>query len=435
MRVLDSFLKQTLDCRGVRSRTSSRATVRFTLVVSFLLLTTNAFAVTNNLSDCSQATVQNAINSSLDGDVLVCPGGSWSWSNVDIVNHDITLLGSGIGITNISITAAGGIEATSSNTKPFRISGFTFTSTGSFGTDTGLALMRIQGGHGWRIDHNRLQIYSDVISYNGGNGIYTRNDVSGVIDHNQFVKGGGSGCMHASVYPEGAGNTAWGWTSQIGSFSHTVFIEDNYFNNPDACSAHNAHAVYAQRGGIYVARHNEIHGMNFDSHGFCATHGTREYEISNNTWIGVGSTSLYAVIHMRGGTGVIYGNSWTGNTTYGYWWEDYRAQAESGCGSSETSNVPGYGNVAANSSCPEGYPCAEQVGRGQNNSSDILYVWNNSGNSSLLNSAPSFIQSGRDYILNQGGKPGYSSYPYPHPLTTGSTGQPTAPTNLRITSP
>ena len=104
--------------------------------------------------------------------------------------------------------------------------------------------------------------------------------------------------------------------------------------------------------------------MNIDSHGFCATYGTREYEISNNVWTGVGSINLYSVIHMRGGTGVIYGNSIAGNTSYGYWWEDYRAQGDS-CGGGETSNVPGYGNVSASASCPEGYPCAQQVGRGR----------------------------------------------------------------------
>jgi hypothetical protein len=292
--------------------------------------------------------------------------------------------------------------------------------------------MIIRGGRGWRIDHNRFEIYSSVISYDGGNGIYTRNDVSGVIDHNEFVKGGGSGCMHASVYPEGTGATAWGWSSQIGSAERTVFIEDNYFYNPDACSAHNAHAVYAQNGGIFVARHNEIHGMNIDAHGFCATHGTREYEISNNTWVGVGSTNLFSVFHIRGGTGVIYGNSLAGNISYAYWLEDYRAQGNS-CGGSATSYVPGYGNVSVSSSCPEGYPCAQQIGRGQNHVADRLYIWSNSGATSIKNDAPSFIQSARDYVLNQGIKPGYAPYPYPHPLTvTVPTTPPAPPANLRI---
>ena len=128
-----------------------------------------------------------------------------------------------------------------------------------------MAMFKILGGKGWRVDHNEFSIYSNVINYSGGNGIYTRYDVSGLIDHNQFVKNPNSpsgGCMHASVYPEGNGNTAWGLPSQLGSFDHTVFVEDNYFYNPDQCSAHNAHAVYGQNSGIFVARHNEIRNMN-----------------------------------------------------------------------------------------------------------------------------------------------------------------------------
>jgi hypothetical protein len=390
-------------------------------------------AATTALADCSQATVQTAINAAADGTVITCPAGSWSWSGVSIVNRNITLQGAGIDVTKISITAAGGFEARATNTKGFRVTGFTFTSTANFGTDGGFGMMRIYGGHNWRIDHNKFVIYSNVVSYDGGNGIYTVNDVSGVIDHNQFVKGGGSGCMHAAVYPEGTGNTARGWATQIGSTAHTVFVEDNYFFNPDACGPHNAHAVYAQRGGIYVLRHNEIRGMNIDSHGFCATYGTREFEISNNTWIGVGTNSLFSVVHLRGGTGVVYGNSWSGAITSAYWLEDYRAQRASGCGSTATSFVPGYGTVTANTSCPEGYPCAEQVGRGQNNNADPLYIWGNTGVGSINNGAPSYIQSGRDFILNQGAKPGYTSYPYPHPLTlSGTTPPPAPPTNVRI---
>lgn len=400
-----------------------------TLSLGTLALSAAAYAATNNLANCAESTVQSAINAAADGDVVACPAGAWSWANVDIVNRNITLKGAGIGATVISITSPGGIEATASNTKPFRITGFTFVSTTNFGTENGFAMMRVQGGRGWRIDNNRFEIYSNVISYDGGNGIYTRNEVGGVIDHNQFVKGGGTGCMHAAVYPEGAGDTAWGWPSQIGSPDRTVFIEDNYFYNPDSCSSHNAHAVYAQRGGIYVARHNDIRGMNIDSHGFCATWGTREFEISNNTWTGVGNNNLYSVIHIRGGTGVIYGNSMSGNISYAYWWEDYRAQGDS-CGGRETSSVPGYGTVTANTSCPEGYPCAQQVGRGQNNSSDKMYVWANTGNSAVVNTAPSYIQSGRDYVMNAGAKPGFSAYTYPHPLTL-SAGGLADPTTLR----
>lgn len=377
-----------------------------------------ARAATVNLPSCGEAEVKAAIAAAADGDTIACPAGSWSWANVDIVNRNITLKGAGIGQTIISITAPGGIEATSSNTKAFRVTGFTFASTGNFSTDNGKAMMRIQGGKGWRVDHNRFEIFSNKQNYDGGNGIYTRNDVSGLIDNNQFVKGGGSGCMHASTYPEGTGGTAWGLPSQLGSFDHTVFIEDNYFHNPGNCPDHNPHAVYGQNGGVFVFRHNEIHNMNGDAHGFCATYGTREWEISNNRWMQDTGNSLWAMLHMRGGTGVIYGNSLTGgNVSHGIYWNEYRVSSD--CGASVTSNVPGFGSVTASSSCPstEGYPCAQQIGRGQNNSSDPAYVWNNT-NFAQMSWDPgtqSYIVQNRDFFMT-GPKPGYTSYPYPHPL-------------------
>jgi hypothetical protein len=237
-------------------------------VLAVLHTETTVGAATTTLATCSETDVRNALSVVADGDTIVCPAGSWSWGNLDIVNRNVTLQGAGIAQTIISITAPGGLEATSSNTKPFRVTGFTFASTGNFSTDNGKAMVRIQGGKGWRIDHNRFEIYSAKQNYDGGNGIYTRNDVSGVVDHNQFVKGGGSGCMHASVYPEGTGATAWGWPSQLGAFDHTIFIEDNYFYNSGNCPDHNPHAVYGQNGGIFVFRHNEIHNMNADTHGF-----------------------------------------------------------------------------------------------------------------------------------------------------------------------
>jgi hypothetical protein len=280
-----------------------RTTTAFLAILSVLVISRNVLAVTNNLPDCSQSTVQSAINSASAGDVLVCPAGTWSWSNVDITKN-ITLQGAGIDYTNISITAAGGLESPQSYTGPFRVSGFTFTSTANFGTDSGFAMMRILGNRGFRIDHNKFQVYSDQVGYNGGNAIYTRYDVWGVVDHNQFVNHPdqltSGGCLHAMVYPEGNGTTAWALPTQIGSSEHTVFIEDNYFREAKQCSAHNPHAAYGQRGGIYVFRHNTLRNFMIDSHGYEVVQSTREYEISNNTFIVETGKNIYRTIFMRG---------------------------------------------------------------------------------------------------------------------------------------
>src|SRR3990172_8134593 len=256
--------------------------VKFLIIISVLVCSINAYAVTNNLPDCSQTTVQNAINSSSDGDVLVCPAGSWSWSNVDITKN-ITLQGAGIGNTNISITTNMGLESPATYTGAFRVTGFTFIATANFGNFDG-AMLYVRNGNGFRIDHNEFQIYSTASDGTGGDGIHIRYDASGLIDHNRFVKGGGSGCMHTSVQVSNSGTTntsadaqeySWlNWTSNylLGSSDHTVFIEDNYFYNPQDCDAHPAHVAYGRHGSAMVFRHNEIHQMNFDNHGFRAEH-------------------------------------------------------------------------------------------------------------------------------------------------------------------
>jgi len=81
-------------------------------------------------------------------------------------------------------------------------------------------------------------------------------------------------------------------------------------------------------------------------------------------------------------------------------------------------------NIAATDSelySGEGYPCADQVGRGKNQAKEPIYIWDNvdtGGNpssSAALNMVPGYITKGIDYI--NGVKPEYTPYPYPHPLT------------------
>jgi len=138
------------------------------------------------LATCSQTDVTTAIGTASAGDVLVCPAGSWSWSSVSI-SKNITLQGAGIGSTNISITANNGLKSAGT---AFRLTGFTFISTGNFGDFDG-ALLYIPNGHDWRIDHNEFQIFSNSPNDGtGGNGLHIKYDASGLIDHNRFIKTG-----------------------------------------------------------------------------------------------------------------------------------------------------------------------------------------------------------------------------------------------------
>ncbi len=149
-------------------------------------------------------------------DPAFCPAGRWNWSDVNIINKNITLQGAGIDKTEITITAARGIEATSSNSKPFRITGFTFTSSSNYGNETGM--MGIWGGTQWRIDHNKFRIFSNTTGF-GGNAIHLKDakrgdniGVYGLVDHNEFTDHPSStGCWHVAVCMRGDGEMEWTW--------------------------------------------------------------------------------------------------------------------------------------------------------------------------------------------------------------------------------
>ena len=413
--------------------------------MSVLVCSMNAYAVTNNLPDCSQSTVQNAISSASPGDLLVCPAGSWSWSNVDITKN-ITLQGAGDdgSGTNIEISANGGLESPNSYSGAFRVTGFRFTGCcTSFGNYTN-SMIRIHNGHDWRFDHNTVYSHSTGIGGSGGNVIHIRYNASGLIDHNNFyAETEGSNCTHGVILFSNSGTTSTSTNDQKYSFlnfdantvlstsGRAIYVEDNYFYNNQDCDSHNVHAGYGRHGGIAVFRHNEIHFMNIDNHGMRAEHAGYAMAIYNNTWVrDVSGIDLYLQVNIRGGTAVVYNNNVTGSTgSIGHginlW---YERATSSGSASNVTINVPGEGSIAANTSCSgnEGYICAEQPGTGQHTGSnqedirDPMYFWNNTNFSSFRNqTGESWIQSGRDYFLNQGAKPGYVEYTYPHPLQGG----------------
>jgi hypothetical protein len=411
------------------------------LVLLLLVTSGSAVAATINVSSCSESAVQSAISSASSGDTIVCPAGSWTWTNVDITKN-VTLQGAGINQTNITLNACGALESPASYTGPFRVTGFTFISGVECTSYPGYGNFRIYGNKGWRVDHNRFRNYSNSTSDFSGYVIFTRGDVGGLIDHNEIVNRSDSeygspltspGCI-GGIYVEGNGKSAWQLNYSYEDPNHTVFVEDNLFDEKRFCSSTQVGATWGQNGAIFVFRNNEVHNMKVDSHAYEVTIGTRWWSVYNNDLYSDGGT-MYRAFHMRGGSGVIYNNTLHGNWSYGVWLEEGRTSSDRGSpGRSEL-----YGGVPAGTSCSsaEGYPCVDQVGRGyqhgsspnQTQDSDPAYIWNNnlSGASSQFTSTSSYIQSGRDYYYNQGAKPGYTAYTYPHPLATGSGSEPPPP--------
>jgi hypothetical protein len=173
--------------------------------------------------------------------------------------------------------------------------------------------------------------------------------------------------------------------------------------------------------GKVVFRYNYVENTNVGWHGFDT--GPRRsaigYEIYNNIFVWKLTGNLFTFVNNRGGTGVIYNNVCSGSSSDFCLMQNYRSHQNGPDNRMCNGSAPLDGNVSTN-----GWPCYDQIGRGVNQTSKPVYLWNNTVNGSLKNpSVPvncsgticdtSHIHLNRDYFLSP--KPGYVAYAYPHP--------------------
>lgn len=150
-----------------------------------------------------------------------------------------------------------------------------------------------------------------------------------------------------------------------------------------------------------------------------------------------GDPTMWAGVAMRGGTGVIFNNTFDGPVYHPILLVNYRSchlDTHDAC-QEEFDRCDGSSPYDGNEDST-GYPCRDQIGRstdtGQFTSQALepLYQWNNSDNgepvlarvndiSSMFTcenpSMHDHIQEGRDYFDGVE-RPGYTPYVYPHPL-------------------
>jgi hypothetical protein len=249
----------------------------------------------------------------------------------------------------------------------------------------------------------------------------------GVVWNSYFVGVGGG--LGGQCCPEGGSillrsPRAWNTPSTMGGLDANgtinVYFEDSTFKDfgqsPDV-----------DDNGRLVIRYSLLDGLSGLTHGFTSSFGGRHVEYYNNTFQSTTNNRNIAgrYFWLRAGTGVF-----TDNVV--------------------TSQNQGYGtpillDIGDNTS-PQPYPQARQPGWGHNGStnvSDPIYIWNQSGNAAYTwdvnNGWGSNVQLNRDIFVNNGAKPGYSKYTYPHPLrgsgtaSSGTTSGPLqAPPNLRF---
>jgi hypothetical protein len=236
---------------------------------------------------------------------------------------------------------------------------------------------------------------------------------------------------------------SWSRPLTLGTVN-AVYVEDCVFN----MRHENQYPLDAQMGARYVFRKSRVYNSTLGQHGpEGGTRGAFSCEIYENTFSA--DPTVFRSLYLRGGTGVIFNNTWTGNFMNTIHVTNYRTCYGVGAGSSSFS--PPYNNRCDGTSSYDGntpggmgYPCLDQIGRTTNQAAAPLYEWNNTlngsdtdvavsefGSSCLNPSVGDHIKANRDYYNNTP-RPGYAPLSYPHPLTAGSYVLVEPPRNLHI---
>ena len=257
----------------------------------------------------------------------------------------------------------------------------------------------------------------------------------GVSDHIFYSASGqafNSRFIHNTGYGGDDGDSDWAVETQWGS-DQFHYVEDSTFLYPTYSSPNIPAGINDQQGGGRgVFRYCYIANANAGNHGTESGWPQRSgvaQEFYNNTFYGGDpGDRIFAALLLRGGS-VYFHNNTIRNFQEMARLAVYRVSDGNGCGicgSPACVDIDGPGP-------PQGYPCLDQVGRGQANgvgientqpqASNKAHFWNNT----LVNTDvaitvqdPSYITDGTDYEYSSGDskKPsGYTPYTYPHPLT------------------
>jgi len=359
-----------------------------------------AEGATINAANCSQSTVQQAINSASTGDTVSVPAGSCTWSTlVTIAGKNITLAGAGVDQTTITSSTL--------NTNVIRIG--TGSDSGNSSRITGFTLKGgyvVTDGDGWRVDH--MKIDSNQLG-TLGEGVWAwglRPGVpygpTGLVDNNTFI----DTRVLVFGFPDVAEHEGSLWVSPLGlGDPHAVYIEDNTFTlhlQPDSLDCN--------YGGRLVYRHNVWTNSSIDLHSNQGWRGCRRWEVYNSTGQ-LTSGGYFTPVFFRGGTGVIFNNTITG------------AWTETGI---SFDNVRSFDNRAPLGQCngssfadgnqlPNGWPCRDQIGHATDTFawtvagtappqiSEPAYLWGNTWNGSspvainIRNGSSAWIVANRDY--------------------------------------
>jgi hypothetical protein len=309
---------------------------------------TGLLGTTRTAASCSTADVQTQVNASINGDTVIIPAGTCTWtSSVTISGKGITIQGTGTPNTLPSQVGAGSsttiLTHNAGNSVLFAATAIPFGQTMRISTMTiqpqpGSGNFSLRGGvsfAGVCTTSGCPNIRADNLTFpstwvNGttvivSGGLVLTDNVFGVVDHNTAIMTGGGFTGPALVQ---LANSAWNGVGDNGdnSFSaadsfgtaNVLYIENNNLGSVRGCE----NDVNATGGGFggnrSVFRFNTVNPA--DGSGICSSHGTswggrprgnRQVEVYRNN-VTTGSF-LDAGTGINSGTGYFFENTWNGS--------------------------------------------------------------------------------------------------------------------------
>ena len=366
-----------------------------------------ASAQTINAASCSSTDVQSALNNvKADGTTVNIPAGTCAWTTTVTYNQNFSTTIQGAGSTTGSDSLGNPtgyndqtiiqdnvphnpndnpvLQVNTINGKTFELSGMSFYGSASNPTVTYHGVVRISGtSQAARVDHNHFY-HNNVVNlvWNGY--------IFGVIDRNVFTESVNDA---DGIRPEeaawqgdtsGNGNQSWADSEHFGT-NQFVFAENNSFQADSSVCTGQCHAFAFdcdEFGGRFVFRYNSV-----GFHEAFQTHGTgsggdnrscRAMEIYKNniTWSNNPiNDNWFALLMLEGGTGLYWGNTVTGHKQFvdadvirnnsDTYPQGAPPNGWGFCKASPISSVVGPSSWDHNNAGQDGWPCLDQIGRGQ----------------------------------------------------------------------
>jgi len=362
------------------------------------------------------ADVQAAVTAAVDGDTVLIPNGSAGWSGgisttkqIRIRAQNYTPTANGTMTRNVTITNNAGTTPlftfTSGNTHNVGIGGIRFND----GTGTG-NYVRFNGSG------SKVPLIYDCafqMPKEGGNnptnakiamlcqgGVFWNCYFDGLGDPNQVL-------MDAIFISQ---TRAWQTASTMGLLDTNGQV-NLYMEN---CTAKDCDSLLdIDRAGRAVIRNSVFDGTWSLTHGFTSGlyQGGRHVEIYDNVFrCTTFSRNLGRYFWLRAGTALVTDNDFARATD---------TQSYNG-GHQDALQI-------GDNTAPSGTDSPMQPGWGHNGTTDVrdpIYVWGNTGamgsEVSFNNDAGNWsgVTSSLELVVDQGAKPGWTKYPYPHPART-----------------